>query len=482
MRAPGRCVVLASLALALAALAAACTTPLTPGGDDGTAHGDDDDDGPTTTPPGPMVAFAPSESNADLVNPERGYYTGYKLAEAGDADRIRTDGFALAISIVNLDAYTSSALPASFLAKLDEGFARARHAGIKLVVRFTYDDVGGADAPKARILGHLDQLAPVLADNADVIAAVQAGLIGKWGEWHSSANGLDNEAARREIIDGLLEAVPASRSVQLRKPTFKNAYTAGAIAATEAFTDSARARLGHHNDCFLASNTDLGTYDPPVETWKSYLTADSQYTPMGGETCAVFPVRTSCSVALAELAQFHWTYLNRKYNLDVITSWIAGGCEDEISRSLGYRFALTQVAHSERVAPGGVLGLELDIANRGFAVPMNARPVEVVLTSGAVRKVARLTLDARHFTAGATTAVRASLRIPADLAAGTYSLALRLPDAAPTLAADPRYAIQLANDGLWNAATGDNLLTDALVIDAAAPGSVDASATAFVQL
>lgn len=479
MRTPRRSPVFALVALALGL--AACT--------EAAPEADpfwDDDLGKNSSsgfvPPAGMVTFAPDEATGELVNPERGYYTGYKLEEARDATSIRTAGFTLALAIVNLDAYSGGVLPPAFLAKLGDGFAAARHAGIKLVVRFTYDDTGGADAPKARILGHVAQLAPVLAANVDVIAAVQAGLIGHWGEWHGSANGLDNDAARREIITALLAAVPSSRSVQLRKPTFKNAYSADALRPTEAFTTSARARLGHHNDCFLASNSDLGTYDAPIETWKGYLADETKYVPMGGETCAVYTARTNCAVALEELERFHWSYLNRRYNTTVINGWVDEGCESTIQRKLGYRFVLSQVGHTPTVAPGGVLELALDVHNRGFAVPMNQRPVDVVLTSGTVRHVARLAFDARALSAGETTTIRANLRVPAGLAAGTYTLSLRLPDASARLATDARYAIQLANTGTWDAATGDNVLTRALVIDAAAGGTIDATAATFTQI
>ncbi len=432
--------------------------------------------------PAGMVAFAPTESLVDFPNPERGFYKGYNLPGAADATSIRTAGYTLAIAIVNLDPYTSSSLPSSFLTSLTSGFARARAAGIKLVVRFTYDNSGGGDASKARILGHLGQLAPVLSANADVIATVQAGLIGAWGEWHSSTNGLDTTAAHAEIIAALLSAVPSSRGVALRKPVFKNDYRAGALTATEAFSGSSRSRLGHHNDCFLASATDMGTYSSPVATWKTYLATDTQYAPMGGETCAVYTALTNCTAALAELERMHWSYLNRSYNGAVIQGWVDQGCDSTIRRRLGYRFVLTRVAHSPKVAPGGVLGLELDLRNRGFAVPMNKRPIDVVISNGSVRKVARLSFDARRLPAGLTTTVKANLRVPAGLAKGTYTLSLRMPDDASRLASDARYAIQLANTGVWDAATGDNVLTRALVIDPAAGGAVDLSATTFVQI
>src|SRR5687768_15374135 len=73
-------------------------------------------------------------------------------------------------------------------------------------------------------------------------------------------------------------------------------------------------------------------------------------------------------------------------------NWVSGGCDSTIRRRLGYRFAFSRVAHSTRLPPGGVLALEMDIQNRGFASPFNYRPVDVVLirgTTGAPRRTPR---------------------------------------------------------------------------------------------
>ena len=468
------------MTLCLAATLAACAT-----GDD--AGWDDDALGESTselyTPSASMTSFEPAESTDDFLNPERGYYVGYDLLAAGDATSIRTGGYSLAIAIVNLEDYRSRSLDSTILTKLRNGFARARAAGIKLVVRFTYNDSFTADASKSRILQHIDQLEPVWRENYDVIAVLQAGFIGAWGEWHSSTNGLDNPTARGEILAALLAAMPSTRSVQVRTPMFKNAYRAGALTTTDAFGGSSKSRIGHHNDCFLASDSDLGTYASPVSTWRDYVAQDTQFSPMGGETCAVYSARTNCTAAVAEMTANHWSYLNRRYYPAVITGWVNGGCDSDIRRRLGYRFVLRRVAHSSKVAPGGVLALEVDIRNRGFAAPFNYRPIDVVLSQGtSVRQVARISFDARRLPPGLKTPIKVNLRIPATLAAGPYTLSLRLPDASSRLSADPRYAIRMANAGTWDATTGDNVLTRSLVIDASASGARDSTATRFVEL
>ncbi|MEB0288880.1 DUF4874 domain-containing protein, partial [Cryobacterium sp. 10S3] len=76
--------------------------------------------------------------------------------------------------------------------------------------------------------------------NADVIACVQLGFIGTWGEQYYSdffgdaspnaAQGklLDqNWKDRIEVIKAMLDAVPADRMIQLRYPQLKQRYIYG---------------------------------------------------------------------------------------------------------------------------------------------------------------------------------------------------------------------------------------------------------------
>ncbi len=426
----------------------------------------------------PMATLTYSQSAADIVNPERGYYVGYNLLSPASAAAVRTSGHSLAIAIVRLDTYRDKALDSAFLTQLNTGFAAARANGIKVVLRFAYNASFATDASKTRILGHIAQLAPVLKANADVIAVMQAGFIGAWGEWHTSTNGLDNNTDRAAILNALLAALPANRSVQVRTPMFKgNIYGSTAVASTEAFSGSARARIGHHNDCFLASSSDMGTYAAPITTWKSYTAADTTFVPMGGETCAV-STQSACAPALADMTSNHWSYLNQAYLGAVINGWQTAGCGTEIKNRLGYRFAMQRVAHNSSVRPGGVLDVEIAIKNYGFAAPFNARPVYVVLTGGGKRQVAQLTAaDVRRFAPATVTTLTTKLRIPAGTVAGTYSLSLWMPDAAASLQNDPRYAIRLANDNAWDAVTGENILSKNVVVSASAPGPVSTSTT-----
>lgn len=311
-----------------------------------------------------------------------------------------------------------------------------------------------------------------------MIAVVQAGFIGAWGEWHTSTNGLTEPAARQEILEKLVDAVPVSRAVQLRYPPYKKALYGDALTAAEAFGTSYRARVGHHNDCFVSSDTDVGTYpEGEVEPYRDYVGADTVFVPMGGETCALSPPRSECESALAEMEKLHFSYINREFHEGVLASW--SDCLDEMQRRLGYRLSLLSALLPERLKPGGSFTLRVELANAGFAAPFNARPVVVVLRGADVELSAELeTVDVRRWLTGAV--LEARLRVPSSLSPGTYRLALRLPDASPKLAA-PEYCLRLVNPRAWDEASCDNVLAD-VEIDANAVGTSVSDAASFEVL
>lgn len=403
-------------------------------------------------------------SDAAILNPERGYFYWTDLLNS-DYANARDLGYTLIYARVFLKDYVGKPLDDVLLQKLGAAFQNVRKAGVKCVLRFTYSDAleTTTDAPLGLILQHISQLKPVLAANADVIHVMQAGFIGRWGEWHSSSNGLDTDpAARKQVLDAILEALPPSRHVLVRTPMFKDSYIT--MGGTHA------ARVGHHNDCFLASPTDFGTYrEEAVDLWKGVVAADGLLTPVGGETCALNPPRSSCATAVGELSALHYSFLNGSTEDGVTAAWKVQGCFDEIGRHLGYRLRLTEAELNDRVRPGAVLHVKLGLANDGYAPLVYPRDVYLRL-AGNVVYIAKLTIDWAQLRPGMALAIEADLALPQNISEGTYTLSLWLPDPATTLRSNPQYDITLANvDG--------NQVADAIVIDrnagiySAEPGS-----------
>ncbi|MDA1192689.1 MAG: DUF4832 domain-containing protein, partial [Candidatus Poribacteria bacterium] len=261
-----------------------------------------------------------------------------------------------------------------------------------------------------------------------------------------------------DVVNALLDALPGDRFVQMRTPNYKRLVVGSAtpISAEEAFGESKSARLGHHNDCFLATENDMGTYSGNRD--RVYLEQDSQFAPVGGETCRPFPPHSDCENALREMSLYHWSYLNWDYHKDVLNSW-RGECMDEVQRRLGYRFELVSGEFSEEVEVGGDLEVALTVQNVGFAAPYNPRDAEIVLrgTTTGVERAFALDVDPRRWLAGASHTLTHRIAL-GDVPSGDYELFLNLPDPKPTLRSNPDYAIRLANQGVWDSETGYNRL------------------------
>jgi len=409
----------------------------------------------------PMLFSAGGDPSGDVqcsevLNPERGIFQFRDLRSLGNVSGLRADGYTLIYGKALIDDYRERDLDAALLDQLASGFDAVRSAGLKVLPRFYYADDGESpDAPLARVLAHIEQLTPLLREHADVIAVLHPGFVGAWGEWHASTNDLTEPAARKAILDALLQALPSDRMTLSRRPSFKEDAYGGPLTEDTMFSGSPLSRVGHLNDCFLASANDVGTYQESGE--REYAVADSPFVPVGGETCGVYPARSDCEPALAELALLHWSFLNTSYHPDVIAGFRSGGCFETIACRLGYRFALLRHEAPKTVRAGGTLSIALQVVNDGYARMYNPRPVELVFV-GPVRRVLAVTADPRAWAPGETADVCLTSALPADLPAGSYQLGIRLPDAAESLREDPDYAVRFADAASWDAATGTNLL------------------------
>ncbi|MDK2971449.1 MAG: hypothetical protein PWP23_1204 [Candidatus Sumerlaeota bacterium] len=425
-----------------------------------------------------------SPTTAAILNPERGFYlVGADNGSLSDLTTnyaaMRSQGVTLVYTRVDLSAFRTTSISPLHLDNLESGLERVRDAGVKAVVRIVYNDGYEDDVSFSRLQAHLLQLQPMLARNSDVIAFVQAGVIGAWGEWHSTTNfgpegvevryNLPTVENRRAVISALLAFLPSNAFVQVRRPWFKDPafgnealFPGEQVTAETAFTSAPVARIGHHNDCFLSSSTDQGTYESSsVEEQKAFLAADTRFVPMGGETCAPSEY-TTCPNALAELARFHATYLNRVYHPDVIAEWQTGGCYAEIERRLGYRFELVRAQLPDEVRGGETFAASVTVRNVGFAPMYQPRPVvlRLILGTEVLAEWPMEDADPRRWLAEDGEIVLDGLfTLPREVdAAQGARWVLWLPDNAVSLRDRPEYSVRMANQGTWDASRGENIL------------------------
>lgn len=405
--------------------------------------------------------------NTAFANPERGFHNRYDLVPGGEKDFSRSTnaGNTLIHSYIRLDNYRQQDIPSHVLEQLSDTLAAARQQGKKVVLRTAYNfgpyPNSEPDASEYWINQHLGQLSPVFHVNQDVIAYIEAGFIGAWGEWHTSTNGLDTDpSAKLRIANVMLEHFPESLHIAMRYPSDARAISSGLGSSN---------RIGSHQDCFLASEPDdWGTWgrDPAysIEDDKAFIGTLGLSHPVGGETCNVDSPRVNCATALAEMAQMRFSEINEDFDQGVIEVFKAQGCYDEIDRRLGYRFRLLNAQYSTEIPANGALQLSLTLTNEGFAPLYNNRPVFILLQSGQQQFQLPTTIDPRQWKPGDTITLNQSLPLPASISEGKYSLALWMPDRAETLRGDARYSVRFANAGTWNSATGSNLIAETINI------------------
>ncbi|WP_198439923.1 DUF4832 domain-containing protein [Pareuzebyella sediminis] len=306
---------------------------------------------------------------------------------------------------------------------------------------------------------HIWQLKPIFKEFEDIIMCVKTGMLGPWGEQHSSPEA-QNVDAYKTLLDAYLDAVPDSRALLTHAGGFLAWYNE-TYGTTYTFTnidampvpqkDSPEARFGFFNDSYAAGswgdNGSLsegnsmidkryggGEYDRyRVITW-----INKQNQIVQGEGGIGDNVFGNMPGAILEAQQLRTTALNMRhgrydrwndfrYNEANVTTPVTFPASGEELRQgaftgetkttifdpvydgrtgleyfrdrMGYRFVLREANTSEFVARNGVLTFEGKIQNVGFGNVVNKKRVSVILKAkeGSDTFTAATNLDARDW-------------------------------------------------------------------------------------
>lgn len=426
-----------------------------------------------------------TESMEDFPNPERGFYKYTEVSFSGGRipspisaatlEGYRKSGKTLVFQYNYITDFIDGPISDEALSVIRQNMQVLREAGMKVVLRFAYKD-GYAesdkpwDAPVDVVLSQVEQLKPIFQEYYDVIYVLQAGFVGSWGEWYYTDHfnyqpkTAEDYGPRRQLLKALLDALPEDRQVAVRYPQAKRMCMemelADSISAATAFDGSYISRIAGHNDCFVSSSNDVGTYvaSGDMDLWAT----ETNYVSMGGETCAAYEYYCNCSSTLEELEKYHWSYLNSDYNVATHAVWKDEDCYDEISRRLGYRIVLEGANFGDSFAAGDPFDIDIKLKNVGFASMINPRDLEFVIcseTDPEEKYVIGTDVDPRIWKAGKSYRLKQTITLPTELRKGTeYRLCLNLPDPAATLHDNPLFSIRLANEGVWDETTGYNVL------------------------
>lgn len=312
---------------------------------------------------------------------------------------------------------------------------------------------------KTWIAYHIWQLKPIFHEFEDIIMSVKTGMLGPWGEQHSSPEA-QNVDAYKMLLDAYLEAVPASRTLITHAGGFLAWYNE-TYGTTYTFTNidsmpippkgSPEARFGFFNDSYAAGNwTDNGSlsegntminsrYGNSIyDRYKVLTWFHRQNQIFQGEGGIGDNVIGTMPGAIIEAAQLRTTALNMRHgrydrwnnfiykeenvttpvrfpaNEEELTSGIFTG---EIKTAIfdpvyegrtgleyfrdrmGYRLVLREAKASNRVRQNGTLMFEGKIQNVGFGNVVNRKNVSVILKSkdGPDLYIALSNLDARDW-------------------------------------------------------------------------------------
>lgn len=417
-----------------------------------------------------------TETLMNFTNPERGFYRFHETSTRNSnvltesfLTGLKDEGISLVYNAYTMPDFRDKPISEEYMSRIITNMEALRENGLKSIVRFRYTNSESDlpwDAPQDILFGHIEQLKPIFEEYADVIAVLEAGFIGVWGEWYYTEHynfrpNEDEYGPRREVLDALLDALPKERMVLVRYPaaklfSFDISYTDTVSLAT-AYNQSDLSRVGFHNDCFLADQDDRGTFGGN-RNYRRYWQWESKYLPMGGETCSPSSF-SECNNALEDMADYHWSFLNMSYHPGVINDWLTNNCMDEIKRRLGYRFVLNEGSFTNNLNVGEKFEMDLKLMNIGFAAPYNPRNAELILVSKTNQEekyVFDLGEDPRYWFGGEEFEIKASINVTEQMKGKQFDVCLNFPDPQETLSGNPDFSIRLANEDVWNPITGYN--------------------------
>ena len=252
------------------------------------------------------------------------------------------------------------------------------------------------------VMRHVEQLAPVLSKNTDVIVALEMGMHGAYGEMHSDTNITYDRIA--EATNLMLQNTPPELKILTRTGNYSakvlgfDDWGVDFHIAGEKFKEIAKAkgdtmyRVGMFNDGYLGTQYDYGTWGADCNTsicreeGVAWLEKYGINTPYGGEaltTAKDYQVINTPEFLSYEGFRTHTSYLNIQWNNNLIDSWkkTLFNIKDfdydfervdsltgfkYINDHLGYRFVLRESWVTDTVGEDGIFKAKVRIQNVGF--------------------------------------------------------------------------------------------------------------------
>lgn len=408
------------------------------------------------------------------------------------------DSISLVQSYFYLTGFVGRDLTEEAFRTMDIYLNALRKTAKKAVLRFAYEsDFNGRAAlgpTEAELIRHTVQLKPFLEKNKDVIQVVQAGMIGAWGEWHSSYRGLENsEQIKRNVLQSICNMTPKERAVQIRVPEYKNLLDKSSLDYKRvSFHDDFIVGKKHRWDGEMSEGTPAykqivsESLLLPVDgelPWGTWSMNEDPDNPEAGwiinglETARRLSAQHFTSLSAIhnykekktkdKYSMMYWKETPitedflRKNRMPVADGYFRTkdgtmaerNAFEYIRDHLGYRIELQKLLVSQH---DNTLHVDLSLINRGFSTLFNEHSVYLVALNrqGEVLQVYPVDVDVHswqpcHSTDTLYTPlvhhVKVDIPLPTSTVLSDYQLGLWIPDGSERLKYNPRFAIRCAN-------------------------------------
>lgn len=389
------------------------------------------------------------------------------------------------------------------LLAVSNSLLRCRQNGGTCIPRFAYtgSEKYGCEPDDIEImLTHVRQLAAVLSQFRDVVAAVECGMIGPWGEMHSSRY-KDADSTDR-VVQAWLDGLPQEMALLVRYPriwTVRLGTTANTLfngGGLDAIDPNLRSRMGFFNDGYLGNDRDYGTWRDGDGYWdraqgRTFLRG--QAVPYGGELATIANEYFDAEVHLfdpqrhnivEEWYDTHLSYLRNithdKYVINQrmkamafrAATWAFDGMPDlheyeglDLHKfcldHMGYRYVVRGVGAEGRTN-GATLNIGIENTGFGQLLFWEAHEVLLVPKAGGAPLVAEAapSRPLASIRGGSNAVVTISFNYPKPISEGEYGVYLRvrapLPD--EIVGDAPRRPIRLANVNCYDSDLEANYL------------------------
>lgn len=441
-----------------------------------------------------------TESTETLGNPGAGYSSGVAVNCKPNDTKVYNPTASLVVLFVDIGGFSSGAngttddsgnytagtdydLDETFFTNFRKTLENCRKNGCTIGIRFRYDANGVRNPEPAtfeQMCKHIEQIRKdgFLEDYKDIIAYVESGFVGCYGEqWGGKYCSLEDKA---KLLDLLLDVVPDPIPVTVRTPNIFAKWAGIEESELGEYVlepNSKASRVGLYNDGYMGSDSDLGTFHNRKRDlkWLRQQTYTSYY---GGEFSGNLDFAKQYDTylpenAVPEMYYSHLSYINsnifklyqdytfgKEYDVENVdnSAYYGETVFKFIRDHIGYRFVLRDSDLSESVEQNGILKVCTKIENTGFANPIMQQKAEIILEKDGNYIRTAVDANANQWYSCTTVSPEFDLKLPAGIEAGKWNIYLKLSTGENDISETNVRSIQFANHDTWNSALGANYL------------------------